>query len=1449
MTTYVYPNTFNSLTSQLGVSVGTGAAGAITSANDEATTSSKSAKDASFASFICHTAYLETQLQKGDQSAFFAGGGKQIVNRKRIGEGASFLVDRGELQGNNNNNNNNTETNNSQGPKYVALKTAKEPTADDENRGRWRDILFEIRALLHEPLRYHPNIAHLLDIRWDGGGETGSPFPTLVVEYAEFGTLLSLQRSHAQEPLPFSIKQKLCYDVGRGLSILHACGIVHGDLKHENVLIFANRYQSPPGQPYTAKLADFGGTVMDMVDDEGRELQGHRMRAHTFPFEAPEVGRQLSTDGAKKTDAYSYGMLIWRCMLDCADMFLLSGLQLPRGRPEEAEMERLNEYKRSDQVLEWALSTVSEYFLRRRIPASSLQLVMAALMFTLRGAPEQRALDRAQARMRGMTANLGFTYTLVKDEANRRTAENQRYRTPGSHGMTVDTVGYGLGRLGDEYDAQNNMPGYRPDLPHPERGGFHFDPLALRRLLDWDQQTAMLDEFKAAAQGGAQATATSLQPWTAAFFLYQCYIVGFGTHFNAEEACRWLSKAADPPEEIAGVDYLARAWLTRVYSALGVDIPLSPAEQKENLWWSVVRGHRLCSADLRSLAMQYPQEAARQDWLGSLEEAEWNFKTRTGATGMPFFIRRKLSRAWSVDGDMAALDNEIKLELGDQYDSCVRQAAAGENGQEAGDKEEKRFDKIYVNHKGHGLLHLAAAYGSETALRHMLDKYDCSIDLRNQSHSETPLLCAVKAGNPPCVELLLDRGALPDGHKPGSEALVEETPLHWLSSFGESRDEEEYMHRLIDRLQAAGADIEKVTGGGRPEVRGIIADWENSLGIPLTPLGRAVLHQSHAAVRRLLAHGADPLGRSSKTAARSPLELAAVLTLPDMLELLLKAVDERDLDDDVDKPVVWDENEMLEAAHSGAVTGYDPLTLQSRLVRCGSNYKVWLRRTLQILRDRRRHQDAAAGKAVVADSSGGASLCREIKLGNVDIVEALLNLGHPVEGTPGSRPIEAAVLSNNGIAYDMLTTKLSPLSFPENQNNTLLQLFASRPRTAPRDTAIAEHLIASGVSVAPHPQSSLPGALSLAIYRRYFDLADLLIAHGAGPELNSYYTPPGAADTNQVSLLGVLLRQHNFATLDSISYLTRIHGAGKVSLSPLADRTRNTSALHMLCLQPAEEWNSHSQISDCIVQKIIEMFPDGASLGEHAVHPELGSPLKAAVAAANAPMVAALLDSDHVADVDTPELPDRLSPRVLAVRLAQRSMTDFEAALAASRAPPAQALDALKQRFDIAGMLAVPPDQTPPDAPADVVFRHPIEYDAKLRRYELELAAIGAARPADLHLPILEMRSLGLDEQQQQQQQQQQAGVSGGVNDGGGSSNNNNNNAARDPNLPVDLSVLTEEQPTGWHEGVEMTHLMALRVFLKSFRGSESGGLGIGGINALMNQTYNATGAGAAEGN
>src|SRR4051812_24601921 len=94
----------------------------------------------------------------------------------------------------------------------------------------WKDILFEIRALLHEPIRYHPNLVRLLGIQWGISPLSESTYPQLRMECSSIGTLKSLQA--AVEPLSFGTKQTLCYDVARGLSALHGSGIVHGDMKH-----------------------------------------------------------------------------------------------------------------------------------------------------------------------------------------------------------------------------------------------------------------------------------------------------------------------------------------------------------------------------------------------------------------------------------------------------------------------------------------------------------------------------------------------------------------------------------------------------------------------------------------------------------------------------------------------------------------------------------------------------------------------------------------------------------------------------------------------------------------------------------------------------------------------------------------------------------------------------------------------------------------------------------------------------------------------------------------------------------------------------------------------------------------------------------------------------------------------------------------------------------------
>ncbi|KAJ4247990.1 hypothetical protein NW757_008614 [Fusarium falciforme] len=835
---------------------------------------------AGFVSFACHVAFLEERLRRGNDTKFFDGHEIQTAARFPAGGGGFFTVDRARLT--------NQPTD---GREIVAIKTARDQSGDPS---RWKDILLEVRALLHEPLRYHPNIVHLLDFGWSHSSETGSPFPTLVLEYADFGTLDDLQLKN-ESPIPFRIKQKLCYDVGRGLSILHACGIVHGDLKHNNVLVFRNREEYPPDQPYTAKLADFGGAIMDI----GRDA-GHSLRMTTVPYDAPESGQALTVDGIKATDTYSFGMLIWRTFIDCQDLLVAIGFKqasIPLSGDERATLKQL---KRSESFLQMALVTVEAYGQSRSLPGEAVDMVTDAMNATLTLNPASRSLVQAQARLRGMSREQVEDYTFALERENASRKEMDRNRIPGQRAIDIDSVGYALGRFGRTYDAQQNLPGCRPDLPAPALGGFMFDPFKLKNLLDWSQQVAMVRELEQLAESRSfEEESAEIQPWTASYHLFQACLSGFGMPINLERACHWLCKASKADFECADTDYLAKAWLTRLCHAAGVACPLTPDEQVDDLFWSIIRGHRHCIEDT-------VQSRIRQ--------AVSVNKELTGGTGMPHYAPRMMSRTWDLF-NFEALDEDIRMELGREYESCLR--STNESQEES---ETSRFDKIYVNKRGHGLLHYAAAVGNVNALRHLLSKYRCNINLPNQSFSETPLVCACRAGQYDCAKFLLENGADPNGSGSGQEA-----PLHWISRFGRAE-----MRLTTKRLVDAGADMSRMTDTMRKDVRRIFSDWEDRLNLPLTPLGRAVLNNSLTAVKTLLEIGsADPMEKATRKEAvnLSAIELAALLTLPEILQELLNYQDGRG-----GQVKVLDELDVLDMARDMSDKGAaDPLTLHSRL--------------------------------------------------------------------------------------------------------------------------------------------------------------------------------------------------------------------------------------------------------------------------------------------------------------------------------------------------------------------------------------------------------------------------------------------------------------------------------------------------------------------------------------
>jgi len=189
------------------------------------------------------------------------------------------------------------------------------PYADftrQEEKERLQNVILELRALTHTPLQRHPNIVDLLGLGWESDSvDETRKWPVLILEYADGGTLSDFLRRHPD--LSYAQRLALSSDVANGLSALHRCGIVHGDLKPDNVLVFRS-HTTRDNFEWIAKLADFGGSILDVEKNScGLLAMG------THPWNAPEWEDLLTREGLLKTDVYSLGLLIWSIMASGID--------------------------------------------------------------------------------------------------------------------------------------------------------------------------------------------------------------------------------------------------------------------------------------------------------------------------------------------------------------------------------------------------------------------------------------------------------------------------------------------------------------------------------------------------------------------------------------------------------------------------------------------------------------------------------------------------------------------------------------------------------------------------------------------------------------------------------------------------------------------------------------------------------------------------------------------------------------------------------------------------------------------------------------------------------------------------------------------------------------------------------------------------------------------------
>ena len=128
--------------------------------------------------------------------------------------------------------------------------------------------------------------------------------PLLVVELA-FAPLDKIFEM-TEDKLTYETMQQLFIDVGQGLDAIHNAGIIHGDIKPSNILVFENFSNTVP---FVAKLADFGLSVGE-VKDSMNELVA--VAGMSTDWCAPEIQRdaKLSTSQLVKADNFSYGLVL-----------------------------------------------------------------------------------------------------------------------------------------------------------------------------------------------------------------------------------------------------------------------------------------------------------------------------------------------------------------------------------------------------------------------------------------------------------------------------------------------------------------------------------------------------------------------------------------------------------------------------------------------------------------------------------------------------------------------------------------------------------------------------------------------------------------------------------------------------------------------------------------------------------------------------------------------------------------------------------------------------------------------------------------------------------------------------------------------------------------------------------------------------------------------------------
>nr|XP_043635871.1 serine/threonine/tyrosine-protein kinase HT1-like [Erigeron canadensis] len=171
----------------------------------------------------------------------------------------------------------------------VAVKLISQPEEDrDLAEMLERQFTSEVVLLFH---LNHPNIITFF------AACKKPPLFCIINEYLAGGSL----RAYLHQQEPYSLHPnfvlKLAIDIARGMQYLHSQGIIHRDLKSENLLLSENM---------CVKVADFGISCLESQCGSAKGFTG------TYRWMAPEMIKEKKH--TKKVDVYSFAIVMWELL-------------------------------------------------------------------------------------------------------------------------------------------------------------------------------------------------------------------------------------------------------------------------------------------------------------------------------------------------------------------------------------------------------------------------------------------------------------------------------------------------------------------------------------------------------------------------------------------------------------------------------------------------------------------------------------------------------------------------------------------------------------------------------------------------------------------------------------------------------------------------------------------------------------------------------------------------------------------------------------------------------------------------------------------------------------------------------------------------------------------------------------------------------------------------------